>query len=185
MSRPQDGRLDAAIDRAVREMLDVEPPAGLRGRVVDRIRQPRRAFAWTWFAVPVAAAAAVVLAVVLQDGRDRAIAPPPAIVASDQHLPRPDSRAPEPVPDVRPQPLASPAAPRVPRASQTISAAVVTEPDFQGVRVEALAGPAPLAVARLAGPPPPAVATIDVAPIQIRALEVNALTETPRERREE
>jgi hypothetical protein len=30
-------RFDDAIDGAVREMLDVEPPAGLRGRVLDRI----------------------------------------------------------------------------------------------------------------------------------------------------
>ena len=36
-ARDRDDRLDAAIDRAVREMLDVEPPSGLRGRVLDRL----------------------------------------------------------------------------------------------------------------------------------------------------
>jgi hypothetical protein len=51
--------------------------------------------------------------------------------------------------------------------------------------VEALPRPAPLSVERLAGPPAPTVQTLDVAPIEVRALEVNAITETPRERREE
>jgi hypothetical protein len=58
-----DARLDKAIDRAVREMLDVEPPAGLRGRVLDRIKQPRRGIGWMWIAAPVAAAAVIILAV--------------------------------------------------------------------------------------------------------------------------
>src|SRR5258705_9267632 len=87
----RDARFDRAIDRAVREMLDVEPPPGLRGRVLDRIdalstnsvasaSDPvasagdsvvsagdsvasafRRKFGW--IAVPVAAAAVIVLAV--------------------------------------------------------------------------------------------------------------------------
>ena len=54
------GRLDAAIDRAVREMLDVEPPAGLRGRVLDRIESPRRGFGWLWVAGPLAAVSFVI-----------------------------------------------------------------------------------------------------------------------------
>src|SRR6185436_5893100 len=65
-------KFDEAIDRAVREMLDVEPPAGLRGRVLDRIdalsTNPvasalRRNTRIWWLAGPVAAAAVVVLAV--------------------------------------------------------------------------------------------------------------------------
>jgi hypothetical protein len=58
-------KLDRAIDHAVREMLDVEPPSGLRGRVLDRLEQPRRTFAWTWIAGPVAAAAILVVAVLV------------------------------------------------------------------------------------------------------------------------
>jgi hypothetical protein len=68
-------RFDEAIDRAVCEMLDVEPPAGLRGRVLDRIDDLssnslspnsvasafRRKVAW--IAAPLAAAAVIVLAV--------------------------------------------------------------------------------------------------------------------------
>jgi hypothetical protein len=74
------GRLDLAIDLAVREMLDVEPPAGLRGRVLDRIdvlstnpvasaflgaealAKAARRKIW-WIAGPIAAAAVIVLAV--------------------------------------------------------------------------------------------------------------------------
>jgi len=63
-------RFDEAIDRAVREMLDVEPPAGLRGRVLDRIDVVAANSAASAFrrnfgliAVPVAAAVIIVLAV--------------------------------------------------------------------------------------------------------------------------
>jgi hypothetical protein len=61
--RQKTQRLDIAIDRAVREMLDVEPPAGLRGRVIARIESPRRGMAWTWVVAPAAAAAVIVLTV--------------------------------------------------------------------------------------------------------------------------
>jgi hypothetical protein len=68
----RDDRLDVAIDRAVREMLDVEPPAGLRGRVLDRLDafSPNpvvsafRRNVW-WIAGPIAAAAILVVAVLV------------------------------------------------------------------------------------------------------------------------
>ncbi len=62
-------RLDTAIDLAVREMLDVEPPAGLRGRVFDRLDPTTHSVASAfrrkiaWIVVSVAAAAVIVLAV--------------------------------------------------------------------------------------------------------------------------
>jgi hypothetical protein len=83
-----EARVDEAIDRAVREMLDVEAPAGLRGRVLQRIRSVsddsgasahdpvasafrrntgaplRRKFAWLF--VPLAAVAVIILAVLVQ-----------------------------------------------------------------------------------------------------------------------
>ena len=65
--------LDRAIDGAVRELLDVEPPAGLRGRVLASIDPVASAFRRKhgfsrkilWTAVPLAAAAALVLALLL------------------------------------------------------------------------------------------------------------------------
>lgn len=68
---PTDGRktpeerLDAAIDLAVREMLDVEPRPDCRARVIDEIERRRHPFNWTWVMAPIAAAAVLILAVML------------------------------------------------------------------------------------------------------------------------
>lgn len=186
--RPEAGgrdRFDAAIDLAVREMVDVEPPAGLRGRVMDRIdgsKESRRKAAW--MAAPLAAAAVIVLAVLVPWRTERPALGPLAQVATDRRLP---AAAPGtlPAPASVPQVVVARDRPRSPRAARTIEAAVDASEQFAGAQIEALAGPAPLAVERLSGPPAPAVQTLDVAPIEIPALEVNAITETPRERREE
>jgi hypothetical protein len=53
--------IDEAIDRAVRDIMAVDPPAGLRRRVLDRLE--RRAPAW--WTVPRVAAAAVAIAIVI------------------------------------------------------------------------------------------------------------------------
>src|SRR5207248_10119968 len=64
--RPDAGTdLDRAIDLTVRAMLDVEPRADLRTRVIERLERPRRAVNWAWVVAPVAAAADLVLAVTL------------------------------------------------------------------------------------------------------------------------
>src|SRR5262245_44280980 len=84
--------LDREIDRAVREMLDVEPAAGLRGRVMARIEALEGQTAvgsgsvfgrtlW-WAAAPLAAAALIVIAVWLprhESTSGVAPAPPPSI----------------------------------------------------------------------------------------------------------
>lgn len=57
-----DERFDAAIDRAVREIMDVEPPADLRARVIERIDRRASPFMrWTMRAAVPAAAAALVI----------------------------------------------------------------------------------------------------------------------------
>jgi hypothetical protein len=176
---------DEAIDRAVREMLDIEPPAGLRGRVLDLIENRRSpGWSWTWVAAPLAAAAILVLAVLLPSESGRPVVAPPPKVAGDVHLPTVPS-APR-APQTRPPIVVAKTGTRPPRAQQSIAAAMLpADSPFEGARVEALAGPEPIAIDRLAGPPAPSVTDLGVAPIQIRALELNALTETPRERREE
>jgi hypothetical protein len=56
------GDLDPAIDRAVREMLDVAPPPDLRARVLERIQNSQtHPHALRWVIVPIAAAALLVL----------------------------------------------------------------------------------------------------------------------------
>lgn len=68
------GRLDNAIDRAVRGMMQVDPLPGLRHRVADRLEAPaRRSWAIPAFAT---AAAMVVLIVAFALLRDPAAQPP-------------------------------------------------------------------------------------------------------------
>ena len=73
-----DERIDRAIDGAVREMLDVEPLPGLRGRVLRRIEGDRLVASDSLvasafrrkillFGVPLAAAAVLVLAVLMRE----------------------------------------------------------------------------------------------------------------------
>src|SRR3954468_481310 len=70
--RPEDGGgIDRAIDEAVRELLDVEQPAGFRSRVLRRIEarslppEGGRYKRFLWAALPMAAAAILILAVLL------------------------------------------------------------------------------------------------------------------------
>lgn len=187
-------KLDAEIDRAVREMLDVEPPAGLRGRVIDRLEHPRSSgWSWAWIAAPIAAAAIVVLAVMTPWRSGTATRPPRTgsgidvrlAVESSPHppanpAPGPATGAPRPAGRTQ----VAYVGPRAPRPGMVVAANAVAE-DTNFTIVEALAGPASIAVERLTGPPEPTLRSIEPPPLQIRALEVNPLPETPRERREE
>ncbi len=57
-----DSRLDAAIDRAVREMMSVEPRADLRQRVLaELVEEPTRAALWPRFAFGSAALALLIV----------------------------------------------------------------------------------------------------------------------------
>jgi hypothetical protein len=180
-------------------MLDVEPPAGLRGRVIDRIESPRRGFAWIWIAAPVTAVAILILAVLLPSKTARPVVDPVTTVATTPPAtaPRPATTAPQPAPQPAPLPRMRRGAEIARRVSasplpRTVSAAVAPDDlDFEGARVAALAPPAPLTIQGLPGPRPTTIAAIELgrsiepAPLEIRALELNTLTETPRERREE
>ena len=202
-----EGGFDIAIDRAAREMLDVEPPPGLRGRVMDRIelhgpvvsafrRKDRVAPKFWLVAAPVAAAAVIVIAV-MAPWRGAAPAGPtsPPVVAGVE-TPR---GTPSPVAPNTPEPAAPPKAPHVPRATSINAARVAVPPadrlvaaaavaeveDVNFTAIDALAGPPALAIERLDDPLPSSMRSIEPAPLQIRAIEITALPETPRERREE
>jgi len=190
--RTTDGRFDRAIDGAVREMLDVQPPAGLRGRVLDRIERRsasgfrRPASSWRFV---VLAAAAVLVAIVLT----RHAAPVTPVTSTVATAPERTS----PPQTARPggqQPIvvAQHEAPAVPaarakrvREMRMAVAAIAGAEDGDFATVEPLAGPHAIDVARLPGPAATAMAAIEPAPIGIAPLEVTALSETPRERREE
>jgi hypothetical protein len=65
--------LERVVDRTIRELLDVEPRADFRARVIERLERRdasvgrvfRPRVKWTWVLAPIAAAAVVLLAVVL------------------------------------------------------------------------------------------------------------------------
>lgn len=203
-------KFDVAIDRAVREMLDVEPPPGLRGRVLDRIelhgpvvsafRRKDRAARKFWLAAPVAAAAMILIAVTTpwRDGAAPATAPIPPPVVAQRETPRvvPPADAPPVVPPTPRNPATAGAGrmaandrprPRniAPPPERLVEAAVAAVEDTNFTAIGALAGPESIAIDRLAGPLPPSIPSIEPVPLQIRALEITALPGAPRERREE
>ena len=108
-----DGRLDDAIDRAVREMMQVDPRPGLRRRVLARLERSAhgpglraapdtwlRRFRGSFFLLPAAAVIAMVLAIVIPAVRPSAPdvkSAPPAQTASGHHeSSRPRQRFPRP-----------------------------------------------------------------------------------------
>jgi hypothetical protein len=189
--------LDVAIDRAVREMLDIEPRADLRGRVLDRISKVPAGSRFRrkgWILAPIAAAAVILLAVMLP-WRSPRIANPssrpqvaPQVVGTT-----PPSVAQRTVPSATPRTR--------PAGTSSTSVAVARSPRSPGIRaalsdgepiaqttadvrtqVAALDGPLPLVIQQLTGPASAAMKSIEVAPMRVAALEVNALSEMPRER---
>jgi len=64
-SAARETRIDRAIDRAVRDMMQIDPPAGLRRRVLARLsesKRPQRHTPWAQIAFAVVAAMLVVMA---------------------------------------------------------------------------------------------------------------------------
>ena len=169
--------LDREIDRAVREMLDVEPAAGLRTRVMQRIEEPvasgfsrKSPFSrkFVWLALPVAAAAAIVIAVLVA----RRAAPAPGLA------PNAPTTIVKGAPAV--QPPASTQAPP-PGAARTVTAenrqpAVAPSPSREAQRVTA-------AAAVESGPIPgfPQVPSLSVPALTVSAIRVVAPAATPTE----
>jgi hypothetical protein len=167
----EQGRIDRAIDSAVREMLDVEPLPGMRGRVLQRIQTEDPTFfgrKLLWAALPLAAAAVVILSVLLPRQREQQPAPVATAVNTQPQnpavAPPPPStapRAPRTTPAIEPRPAV--VAQRVPRPASAATA----RPD----RVVAAAAsftasePADGGIAPLE-----AIAPIEVAPVAPRAL---------------
>jgi hypothetical protein len=158
-------RFDAAIDRAVREMLDVEPGADFRARVIARLpaagaRLPAAgsrvpAFGFRRFAALAAAVALIVLGVLLAR---RAEAPAkPRVVAADQILPSPQPG---------PQDVAAvPTAPRSAPVRSTVAAASYVDPGGSEPGIEPLNSIGPIEVASIAPP------SITPDPIGVRPLD--------------
>jgi len=126
-----DDRVDRAIDRAVREMLDVEPAADLRARVIQRIdrghgrRAPAGASLW-WIGLAAAAAIILLALFVARPGAPGAPQAPVVAHGPDRRLPPEGTPpvAPEPSSSVRTPRLAAAPAPRqTPRGADVVAAA--------------------------------------------------------------
>ena len=173
-----DGRLDAAIDRVAREMLDVEPVAGLRERVLDRIAFPRRGPAWAWVAVPAAAAAIMVFAVLLQ----RSTEPTAARPGLDLRLTSETTARTRSMPDTSSHAATMPLS-----TVRKVRAAIAEEmpPLADNEMLPPLGGPPPIALQTIGSGIATPVTAIAVAPIDVQPIELNALPETPQERPKE
>jgi hypothetical protein len=189
-----DGVFDAAVDRAVREMLDVEPGAGLRGRVLARIDVPsgadhvasafRRRFLLT--GVPLAAAATVVLALLLPSRTAERPAPPPAVANVEPQ--QPSSPRPAPSVVVAQRGPKTTAAPRVVAAARPVATpapprmlSAATLPLADSTDIEALESITPIQMEP--------IAEHRIAPAEISVPPLNPIVElqiaplTPSERR--
>jgi hypothetical protein len=178
-------RIDAAIDGAVREMLDVEPPADLRARVIQGIDGGHRsggsriAAAPRWVFGSLAAAAIVVLAVLV--ARRSEPPPQPRVAAVNRHLASP-RLVPAVAPD-RPAQAAATARRPVPRAETagTVAAASFSENAGETPGIAPLKAIAPIAVAP--------ITQETIAPAEIAVRPLNTITDvqiaplTPPDRR--
>jgi hypothetical protein len=198
-----DDRLDAAIDRAVRDIMSAEPRAGFRGRVLDRLDAGGRSraglFAWRPAMIGAAAIALVVLAFVVAPREPYTPGTPPAQTAAQ--APRVETPAAPPV-VTPPQAVAeAPAGPpgssasRVPPARTRLSRERIAMPPVADVfgpssdRVsattvdraaapDALAG-SDLAIPMLGAPAPIVVAPLVVPPIQVAPIEIRRIDVRP------
>jgi hypothetical protein len=180
------GRLDEAIDHAVRRIMSVDPPAGLRRRVLERLDAPEGA----WGRVPTFAYAGAVLALmvvvtlVFQQRRPEPPAATSGPVAGVALPPvaSPDAAAPaaQPTPTEEPRsriprrPRPEPVVERAP--DRRISAASLPDDDMAPVlpaTVETAAPERPDPMATV--PPIKALAPIEIAPLVIEPLRVDPI----------
>lgn len=186
MPEQNGGRLDRAIDRAVRDMVQVDPRPGLSDRVEERLLLPGSVF-HRGLLVPALAAAAAIVVLLGAAGLLRspapATAPPAAIAQAPAISPAPEAGAP---PDVSapepalPAPRVAPRGARAPRnifgsRSDRISAANVdiapAVADTEAVPVD----DAPFADGGMPPLSPIAITPIRLTPIAVSPVTVNAL----------
>ena len=148
-------RFDDAIDRAVREMLDVEPPANLRARVMAQLpasgsRLPASGFRLTasgWVVGSLAAAVLIVLAIFVARRSEPLPQAPIVARAADRHLPPERTARPTERP-IRGDVVTRPAARA--RGADRIAAAVLPPDDSGFSDIAPLKTITPIAVAPIA-----------------------------------
>jgi hypothetical protein len=173
--------LEHAIDRAVRDMMDVDPPPGLRERVRARLEvRARPLFGPLRLAGLTACAAALALLVWMFGARPAERVPDATIV---QTSPPAATQQATPVPQpvqpavTRPERAAAPvAAARPDRLVQAASIDISELPEVEPIAIEEIDAIAPLAVAMLQPEPIAATTDIRIAPLQVDDIEIAPLT---------
>ena len=184
-------RIDDAIDRAVRDLVRRDPPAGFRRRVLSRLDSPAapRTFLRPGLATAAAALAVVTMVVLVRDEPDGP-APAPQRTAVGEPAPSP---AVVPTPPAQGHTAERGAPPRMHRTSEDepvrmatfgprdgrVSAASLKETPPPAARLDeaaaehaTMAPPPPIAVGRIEPPPPLAIPPIVVVPIQIPRMQL-------------
>jgi len=178
-----DSRLDRAIDRAVREMVQVDPPPGLRRRVLSRLDADTRPAARLTVRYAWAAAAFVMVLAAVMITRERPDAPVTAVPVASQ-------AAVVPAPGVRPVAPRPPAtAPRATPRRATREAipmprvSNVFGPRSRGVTAASDSGaeairtpPASSAPEQPGAVPPLVIPPLTAAPIETPAIVIPPLT---------
>ena len=174
--------IDDAIDRAVRDIMSVEPPVGLRGRVLTRLQQPAsRGLVRPLFAAAALTAAALLAFALLRPAPQ----PVPGDTLAGVHRPG----TPRTSPAVQPEPPAPPHAaestgprPASPRSTRpTRPSGPVRFPPRGVVAAASLVADAPTPPVAVALPEP-VLATEgrpQYAPIRIEAIDIAPLTIAP------
>jgi len=175
----QGDRFDLAVDRAVREMLDVEPPAGMRARVLRRIESgaseaPGFGRKGLWLALPMAAAAAIVLAVLLPRDSSEPGPMQPAQRATTARVEDPAAPTRVPAPATTPRGPAPVAAPRV--ATRSVSRGMSSRP-APGIVAATVFASADNATTQIE--PLTAIVPIEVAPVAQRAITQDEIAPRP------
>jgi hypothetical protein len=176
-------QLDEAIDRAVREMMNVEPTDDLRQRVLDEIAgTPQWVMPWRTLAAASAALAAIVLLIVNLITRQPA--PPESRVASTRAVAPLQQTTPPPA--TKPSTPASQALPRdtLPIAQRPGRSAPRAAPQTPQERlVEAASIPGALALETATTPAEPLAPVLPVAmtllytpPIRTSEIEITQIT---------
>jgi hypothetical protein len=151
---------DAAIDRAVREIMSAEPRPGFRQRVFARLsREPQRSALWSWprLAIGAVGALAIILVIVMSRPVERNREAPRVAQTSPAVDARPPVAAPES--PVRSKPATVPPAPRLRDRLRSRSeprmvraASLVPESIESGRSTDGVIEP-PIAIEQLAWPP--------------------------------
>jgi len=168
--------LDREIDRAVRWLLDREPSASLRVRVLASTDARRRRRPVRSSVIPAVAVAALIVLALIMAPWHTTNRPPQELVGRDVFLPLQAAQvaaAAEGAEVASRQVLSvTRAAARTPRR---IAIAVATNLESPDAGLDALAGPAPLSVATLATSPAAPLPSIQPAPLRVNALDLPAL----------